>query len=354
MKAKSLLFGLFCFSFISLNAQTTEYSLFLQKSSSPNSNTFCVDIQMSFNQNNKLGSSNLVFSYDPTVINEPVLDSENLSPPPFYQVPTLTRPISNTASFNIDLAVAGFGDNISGLPGRTQIASVCFDVVDQTQLIQLDWIISGSSGTVIYLDDEATQLSQGIVEGYTGSVFPVEWLSFTAEGVDKHVELNWETEREINNDHFDIERSIDGTLFEKIGTKAGQGNSEVVNAYKFTDENALLNPTNKLFYRLKQVDLDGTFSYSSVVEINVEISEFDFLKTFPSPFDDKLTLEYATSDFEAAHMDISNTLGQIVWEGQPTQNRGSMQVETSAWKKGVYFARLKGINSSTVYKILKF
>jgi hypothetical protein len=94
---------------------------------------------------------------------------------------------------------------------------------------------------------------------------PVELISFEAKAMDNHNLLTWTTASEINNDHFVIEKSSDGISFLEIGTERGMGNSTVAHEYFFRDFE-IENGTT--FYRLKQVDFDGTDNYSSIATVN--------------------------------------------------------------------------------------
>ncbi len=104
-------------------------------------------------------------------------------------------------------------------------------------------------------------------------VVPVTWLSFNAALTNKVVLLNWKTSSETNSSHFDIERSMNGFSFEKIGEVKAAGNSNTVSFYNFTDR---LPVKGMNYYRLKQVDLDGKYSYSEIrkVEIKSEMPLF--------------------------------------------------------------------------------
>lgn len=108
------------------------------------------------------------------------------------------------------------------------------------------------------------------------STLPVELLSFDGEVVGDDVELRWTTGSEENNSHFDIERSADGSIFEKVGQVLGAGNSNIAIDYVFRDTEPLLGQS---YYQLVQVDYDGTTTYSDVVPIRIEeaSSKYDIL-----------------------------------------------------------------------------
>ncbi len=104
-------------------------------------------------------------------------------------------------------------------------------------------------------------------------VIPVTWLSFNAKLDNKIVLLDWKTATESNSSHFEVERSSNGYQFEKIGQVTAAGNSNAVTSYVFTDR---LPVKGMNYYRLKQVDLDGKFSYSETrkVEIKTDLPLF--------------------------------------------------------------------------------
>ncbi|TND08384.1 MAG: putative extracellular nuclease [Bacteroidetes bacterium] len=96
------------------------------------------------------------------------------------------------------------------------------------------------------------------------TILPVELLSFRGDAGKKDIALSWTTASEINNDYFTIERSVDGTHFETIGTVEGAGNSSQALAYHFTDGK----PHDGInYYRLKQTDFNGEFSYSGIAPV---------------------------------------------------------------------------------------
>lgn len=100
-------------------------------------------------------------------------------------------------------------------------------------------------------------------EEYKGTevILPVNMVSFVAEKINRNVQLRWHVANEVNTDHYDVEQSLNGSVFTKIGTvlsKGGDGN----NTYQFTDANPSYQKNN--FYRIKQVDRDGRFTYSVI------------------------------------------------------------------------------------------
>lgn len=115
---------------------------------------------------------------------------------------------------------------------------------------------------------------------------PVNWLSFTATNTGKSVLFNWQTANELNNNYFSVERSLNGINFSEIAQVKSKGNSTQPQQYSFEDFN-YVNGQN--YYRLKQVDNDGKFSYSKIV--SVDFPTATTLKLYPNPVKNMLRLE---------------------------------------------------------------
>jgi hypothetical protein len=98
-----------------------------------------------------------------------------------------------------------------------------------------------------------------------GTALPIELLDFSAEPTDKVVNLKWITSSEINNSHFTVERSTDGVTFSKVLEMPGAGNSNTIRSYKAVDESPAMGVS---YYRLKQTDFNGDFTYSEWVVVN--------------------------------------------------------------------------------------
>ena len=120
--------------------------------------------------------------------------------------------------------------------------------------------------------------------------------------------LDWTTSKEINNSHFDIERSSNGTNFLTIGKVEGNGSSSVNQSYQFIDPN----PINGInYYRLKQVDKDGSFKYSNVLSINNSSNNQSVL-IYPNPITSNLTIEVKGNSTDSYNLNIINSRGEVV------------------------------------------
>lgn len=144
------------------------------------------------------------------------------------------------------------------------------------------------------------------------AIIPVELISFTAEPKENTVTLSWETATELNNMGFDIERSEDGTSFIKIADVNGKGTTTEKQKYTFTDNQ--VNGEGELFYRLKQIDYDGTFAYSETISVEYSAVplEFSLSQNYPNPFNPSTTIKFAIPKQVSVSLKIYDALGSEV------------------------------------------
>jgi hypothetical protein len=135
---------------------------------------------------------------------------------------------------------------------------------------------------------------------------PVELYSFDVVNNNENVNIIWVTASEINNDYFIVERSANGSDWEEIKRINGAGNSTQTISYSETDNNPLAGVS---YYRLKQVDYDGKFSYSDIKAINIE-QDTTFVSIFPNPTNGKVTIE--ASNDELDNLKVYSLIGQDV------------------------------------------
>lgn len=127
---------------------------------------------------------------------------------------------------------------------------------------------------------------------------PVELISFSAsKQTDHSVLLKWETANEINNDYFELERSDDANHFNKIAKVFGVGNSNSFSAYEHIDrESAMILKNDKpIYYRLKQVDVDGKYAYSNIVNVSSNTVRGD-ISVFPNPANSTVYIKDLTQE----------------------------------------------------------
>jgi len=167
---------------------------------------------------------------------------------------------------------------------------------------------------------------------------PVEFTSLTANVVDDQVQLNWQTATETNNRGFEIERSADNKVFAKIGYVPGRGTTTEKSSYSYIDKDA---SEGKLFYRLKQIDLDGTSDYSGVVEVNFSLPvEFSLSQNYPNPFNPSTKIKFSLAADSKVSIKIYNLLGQQVaslLNDELAAGRHEINFNAGSLSSGIYF-----------------
>ncbi len=173
---------------------------------------------------------------------------------------------------------------------------------------------------------------------------PVELTGFNANVQGNNVLLNWSTATEVNNRGFDIERSINNSSFVKIGFINGKGSSTEKVNYSFADNN--LN-SGTYTYRLKQIDLNGTFTYSNSVEVSIGVdpNTFELSQNYPNPFNPATSIKFLSGRSEFVTLRVYNVLGQEVANlfNQTTEAGKTYEVifDASDFGSGVYFYSLE-------------
>jgi len=177
---------------------------------------------------------------------------------------------------------------------------------------------------------------------------PVELSAFTAHTDDNNVVLEWSTETESNNFGFEIQRSQNEIkLFQKIGFVSGNGTTTIPNKYSFIDKDL---SRNKYHYRLKQIDCNGDFEFSKVVEISVgPIEEFRLYQNYPNPFNATTTISYSLPQNNHVELKIYNVNGQEVYKlvdefqkaGQYNVDWKAIDFKGTKLPSGLYFYRMK-------------
>jgi hypothetical protein len=182
----------------------------------------------------------------------------------------------------------------------------------------------------------------------SGSALPVTWLSFTAEkNTNTSVLLKWSTANEINNHHFNVERSSDGTNFTTLGSVAASHNSATFQNYSYT-EFKTTNGNN--FYRLQQVDLDGKSKYSAIVKINMTGALW---AVFPNPATSKTTIQIRSQLKNVSFTLVDNYGRTVYYRSLPNVNAGEFKdIPLSNFAKGIYMLKIESDKGSKTEKII--
>jgi WD40 repeat protein len=185
------------------------------------------------------------------------------------------------------------------------------------------------------------------------TVIPVELISFTATVKKNNVTLLWQTATETNNSGFLLERSKGNESYEQITFVPGFGSTTEPKNYNYTD-NSVSNGT--YYYRLKQVDFDGSFSFSKVLEVNVGVpSEFALEQNYPNPFNPSTKIRFSIPQKSFISLEVFNALGEsmsiLVSEelGMGVYNYDFNAIE---FPGGIYFYQLQTPNFTQTKKMI--
>jgi hypothetical protein len=191
------------------------------------------------------------------------------------------------------------------------------------------------------------------IDGKEDNSLPVELINFTAEIRNGNVYLDWQTATERDNYGFEVEREKVKTEseWEEIGFVPGYGNSNSPKKYSFVDKNP---PDVKVGYRLKQIDMNGGFKYSDIIEINIGApTKFELLQNYPNPFNPSTTIQYSLPYASKIQLEIFDVLGQRVKVlVDKIEKVGLKRVVWNAnnFASGVYFVRIYAVPLSNRFK----
>ncbi len=316
----------------------------------------------------------------------------------------VTYPIGpSSTSYNpviINLDASGISGNFNA-----SVATSTANVSDATGVVNKQWTIThtGLSGSIILqwnaADEGGTFSPSGAqIENYTGSgtdwtalttspvsgsgpytasgtiagsgtvytignpsALPVELTTFTASLNNSAVELSWKTATEVNNYGFEIQRlnnshssSVNGQ-WEKIGFVKGAGSSSSPKQYSFTDKSVSFGSYS---YRLKQIDVDGQYKYSSVVNVNAGQLPNGFVlnQNYPNPFNPTTQIQFGFNDNTRASLTVYNVLGQKVANLFDGLAQGGQLYNVTfngdRFASGIYYYKLQSDNHVEIKKML--
>lgn len=205
---------------------------------------------------------------------------------------------------------------------------------------------TNTSETTLYVDQAFNSSYNGTLNNFTlsgtasnwvsaGLTLPVTWQSFTATKKPTTVELNWSTASEQNTKDFEVQYSTNTQDWSVLGTVVAAGNSSTTKEYNFT-HNSPLKGSIYNYYRIKQNDLDGKYSYSKIVSI-VYNEPGPEVQVYPNPVKDIITIYLA----ESQQLRLVNMAGATVWQGNMAAGRNQLSI--SHLPKGTYMLlTLKG------------
>lgn len=204
---------------------------------------------------------------------------------------------------------------------------------------------TGTESGIRYAEFKVTSFSTFGFYSYATTILPIKLLSFKADCQQNNVILRWATATESNNESFAIERSLDTKNWEIIGSMKSYGNSNQTQQYSFVDKNPL---SETAYYRLKQTDFDGKYSYSPVATSSCSSKVANIFEVYPNP--SASGIFYVNSTAANGRILVTDALGKIVLEttvcGEQTP-----QLDLSMYGKGLYILRLITKNEVKTQKV---
>ncbi len=224
--------------------------------------------------------------------------------------------------------------------GFTPAIGDCFTIVDGsgTRVGEFASVTTNDASINLEFDySDATEVTICVV-----AALPVELISFDATRTEKGSQLNWTTASEQNNQGFEVHKSMDGHNWTTLGFVEGNGDSNESINYSFLDRT----PENgSNYYRLKQMDFDGKYEYSNVVELSYNSGSEPTVH--PNPVSDVLNLELgATDNAEIRVLDIN---GKVLW----IKTGDVRQIPFDAYNAGIYFVQISTSSNQITHRIVK-
>lgn len=201
----------------------------------------------------------------------------------------------------------------------------------QTLNCSSTWGSATVSSTSVVLPAPGTQVC-ATGNCFVSSPLPIQLVSFEATEANGTVELEWVTSSEVNNAYFTLEKSIDGVYWHEFATVDGAGNSNNLISYAFKDAFPYHGIT---YYRLRQTDFDGTFTYSEMRSVTISSESEWTVSLYPNPVQDELNI--ISSGQEVSRMIIYSISGLKLSE---IQLNGSQKADVSYLAQGIYVCEM--------------
>jgi len=316
-----------------------------------------------------MSEQNYRFSFNRDALANPVILEELtisnfISPVPvsrdlgftLFSPHNLTGSLDTVVSYNVELAGGDGYYLTSDENDWVQVGRIGFDVLDEDACFDLVWhpqaVFPPTFVGEVYTEDGADARSN-TAENFFGNesnciaslCLNVELTSFVGEERDCKNYLTWETATETNSDYFVIERSFNANQFSEIGRVNAAGTSYENQSYSFTDQWA----GAEMYYRLKQVDIDGTYNYTGLIKIVSECHADDtgtFIDVFPNPItnESEAFVKLSVDTHETVYIDVMDVTGALISETPINIFSGPnlLRFPTDKLAAGTYFIRVRG------------
>ena len=209
--------------------------------------------------------------------------------------------------------------------------------------IQEVWVGSTTYSTFTVQDRYSCGFFQQITMPVVSNILPVKYSSFDAVAADKSVLLKWVTEEEVNNNHFEVERSYDGTNFKTAAIVLDGFAYGTQKSYLFKDNATELQTKTVVYYRLKQVDNNDKAVYTNKLVVKLQAISNIGIQTSPNPFVEDVNMRFSAASNGVAQINIISITGQKMVTKLTSVNKGfnTLQINGLAnLAPGIYCAQL--------------
>ncbi|MES2847531.1 MAG: T9SS type A sorting domain-containing protein [Bacteroidota bacterium] len=217
------------------------------------------------------------------------------------------------------------------------------------------------SGNVVFTysaSDESGNISNVAiytipVTGKPPVILPITVLDFTGTAQNKKAQLYWQTQNENNSSYFELQRSSDGNSFETIATITAKGNT--TNNYQSTDD-LFFYKHSVVYYRLKMVNINGSFKYSATVTINSGAAIKANIKAWPLPFTGNLNIEFYSNDAMPVKITLCNVAGSTITNLNSNAKKGTNTIslyQAQTIPAGTYLLTISNSTRAETIKVIK-
>ena len=250
-------------------------------------------------------------------------------------------------------------------PNLSVVAFGNFDVSSQFSIISFPnngtWYnyLNPTAGNInVTSNGIAINLQPGEYYVYTSkdantAILPVTWLSFVAEkALNNIVNLQWMITNQINNDHYEVERSTNGVSFTNIGSVASNNSNQGTITYNFIDKQPI---AGTIYYRIKQVDKDGKYSYSIVQIVTVGNNEAGLWQVYPTiSTNGTSTALHLKGDVGKVQIILTEISGKIIYQvvNNTTSTGQQINIPLNNRAKGIYMLKIITDKAQSTEKII--
>ena len=251
-----------------------------------------------------------------------------------------------TGTNNIDIPWFSEGTILIHVTGDT--GNLCSPVATNTNIQIIPSVVGGSPGS--FSNNTGNDVQSDAIG--VDALLPVEFSNVNARNQDCNtVDVAWQTQSEINNDGFFVERSIGSTDdFKSLGFVEGRRNSNTEQSYTFEDDINGFKGNDNIYYRIKQVDVDGRFDYSETVTIKLECDDTAVgISVYPNPTINDLYVSIDGNLEVASSIEILNNLNQKVASQPVDQTAFRTKIDMTKYVAGMYYIRVLDRNNEIIF-----